>query len=64
LLRLEMRDFTSFGPLQYSSGALEQRSHAGATHEVAEAVPYEDRADLTQAWQLAGSTEHPRDHGL
>ena len=59
-----MRDFTGFPPVQYLSGVLEQRSDAGATHEVAEPMPHEDRADLTQAWQLAGRTEQPGDHGL
>src|SRR5258707_8892242 len=46
------------------SGALEQRNDAGATHEVAEPMPHEDRADLAQAWQLAGHAEQPGDHGL
>ena len=64
LLRFEMRDFTRFPPLQYLSGALEQRSDAGATHKVSEPMPHEDRADLTQAWQLAGRTKQPGDHGL
>jgi hypothetical protein len=50
--------------LQYVSRVLEQRSNAGATHEVAEPMPHEDRADLTQAWQLARRTEQPGDHGL
>jgi hypothetical protein len=59
-----MRDFTGFPPLQYLSGTLEQRSDAGATHEVAEPMPHEDRADLTQAGQLASRSEQPGDHGL
>src|ERR1700730_13938046 len=62
LLRLEMRDFTGPSPLQYLAGALEQRRDAGATHEVAEAMANEDRADLPQAGQLAGRTEHLGDH--
>ena len=44
------------------AGALEQRRDAGATHEVAEPVANEDRADLPQAGQLAGRTEHPGDN--
>jgi hypothetical protein len=64
LMRFETGDFTGFTPLQHLPGLLEQRSDAGATHEVAEPMPHEDRADLTQAWQLAGRTEQPGDHGL
>ena len=64
LLRFEMRDFTGFAPLQYLPGVLEQRSDAGATHKVSEPMPHEDRADLTEAWQLAGRTEQPGDHEL
>src|SRR5208337_2668957 len=59
LLQFEMRDFTGFPPLQYLSGALEQRGDAGATHKIAEPMAHENRADLTQAWQLAGGTEQP-----
>jgi hypothetical protein len=59
-----MRDFAGFTPLQYLSGVLKQRSDASPTHELAEPMPHEDRADLTQAWQLAGRTEQRGDHGL
>ena len=64
LLRFKMRDFTGFPPVQYLSGVLEQRSDASATDEVAEPMPHEDQADLTQAWQLAGRTKQPGEHGL
>ena len=39
LLRLEMRDVAGFSPVQYLSGALEQRGDSCATHEVAEPMP-------------------------
>ena len=62
LLRFEMRNFTGLSPLQDLAGALEQRGDAGATHDVAEPMANEDRADLPQAGQLAGHTEYPGDH--
>ena len=45
--------------MQNLSGALEQRDDAGATHDVAEPMPDQDRADLAQARQVADRTEHP-----
>src|SRR5262249_40406012 len=64
LLHLKMRDFAGFPPVQYMPGVLEQRRDASATHEVSEAMPHEDHADLTQARQLTGRAEQPGDHWL
>src|SRR5262249_8460359 len=60
--QLEMRDLARFSPLQNLAGALEQGSDPGATYEISEPMPHEDRADLAQAWQLAGGAEQPEDH--
>src|SRR5262249_58025217 len=62
LLHFKMRDLVGFPPVQYMSRVLEQRSDAGAAHEVSEAVPHEDHADLTQARQLTGRAEQPAAH--
>lgn len=44
----EMSDVRRFAPMQNLSGALEQRRDARATHDVAEPMPNENRADLAQ----------------
>ena len=62
LLRFEIGHFGGLSPLQDLTGTLEQRRDAGATYDIPEAVANEDRADLSQAWQLAGHTEHPEHH--
>src|SRR5262245_39067181 len=64
LLRFEIGDFGGLRPLQNLTGALEQRRDAGATHDIPQAVANEDRADLPQAWQLAGHPEHPEHHRM
>src|SRR5262249_14900892 len=64
LLRLEMGNFSGLSPLQHLACVSEQRRDADATHEVAEPMANENRADLSQAWQLAGNAEYPGDHLL
>jgi hypothetical protein len=45
-------------PLKNLSSAFEQTSGARAAHEIAKPVPYENRAYLTQRWQVADRIEH------
>ena len=62
LLRFKMSDFARFAPMQDLAGALEQRDDAGATHDIAQPMPDQDRADLAQAWQVPDRAGDAPDH--
>ena len=59
---LKMSDLTRFAPVQDLTGAFEQGGNAGAPHHIAEPVPDQNRADLTQAVQVADCTGDTPDH--
>ena len=62
LLRFKMSDFARFAPMQDLAGALEQRDDAGATHDIPQPMPDQDRADLAQAWQVPDRAGDAPDH--
>src|SRR6185295_7988753 len=62
LRRIELEYVAGLAPLQDAARALEHPGDADPLHEVAEAVPDQDRGDLVQTRQLAHHAEGRAQH--